>query len=44
MLIESEFEPRIHELFKSETVDGLTFVPGLLSRKKQVIPVLTEQL
>ncbi|MDR0319338.1 MAG: manganese-dependent inorganic pyrophosphatase [Rickettsiales bacterium] len=38
MMLETDFDDKIRVIF------GGAFIPGLLSRKKQVIPVLTEKL
>lgn len=45
LLIVSEEENLIANLFETSTTNNVTnFIPGMLSRKKQVIPVLSEKL
>ncbi|MCL2629543.1 MAG: manganese-dependent inorganic pyrophosphatase [Alphaproteobacteria bacterium] len=44
LILETNDNKKIQSLFKALTKDESAFVPGLLSRKKQVIPVLTANL
>ena len=45
LLIVSEETDRIADIFNTEVKNCLSgFIPGMMSRKKQVVPVLTEEL